>query len=301
MMAQANWDTKDIPDLGGKTAVVTGANSGLGWHTTAALAGKGAHVVMACRDEARTRNAMAEIVALHPHASLEFQRLDLADLSSVAAFAAPEKIDLLINNAGVMFSPRGKTVDGFETHFGTNHLGHFALTLRLLPRLRGGRVVTVASEFARLGRIDLDDLNAERKFSRVWAYANAKLANLMFALELDRRAQDVTSIAAHPGYSATNLQTAGVRMGRPDALARFGDWAMKHGNRLFAQSAAMGALPSLMAATAPGVKGGDYYGPRDMAGARGYPDHAPKPRQALDKAVAAKLWALSEDMTGVSI
>ncbi len=311
MMAQARWDTKDIPDQGGRTVVVTGANSGLGWHTTAALAGKGAHVVMACRNEARARAAMAEIAALHPRASLEFMALDLADLKSVAAFADAfkarhSKLDLLINNAGVMFSPRARTADGFEMHIGSNHLGHFALTGRLLDVVAAtpdSRVVTVASEFARLGRIDLDDLHGDRKFSRVWAYANAKLANLMFALELQRRLEArgsrVLSVAAHPGYSATNLQTAGVRIGEPDALARFGDWVMKHGNRMVAQPAEMGALPSLLAATRSGVRGGDYYGPELLWGLKGYPGHAPKPRQARDTDVAAKLWAMSEDLTGV--
>lgn len=311
-MAEPRWDTSRMPDLSGKTAVVTGANSGLGWHTAAALAGKGAHVVMACRNPDKTTEAIAAIRRRHPGATLEHIPLDLADLSSVAAFAeaygrSQKRLDILCNNAGVMFAPRGRTKDGFETHFGTNHVGHFALTGRLIGLMLatpGSRVVTVASEFARLGRIRLGDPNMERGFSRVWAYANAKLANLMFALELQRRLEakgaSTISAAAHPGYSATNLQSTGVGMGAPDALARFGDWSMKYLNRWVAQEAEIGALPTLLAASDASVKGGDYYGPDRFFGLRGYPDHAPKPPQSKDPAVAARLWALSEEMTGVT-
>lgn len=311
-MAQARWDTRDMPDLSGKVAVVTGANSGLGLHTATALAAKGAHVVMACRDGGKAGTAMAQIRAETPKAGLEYMPLNLASLASVKrfgeAFAGRHKrLDILCNNAGVMFAPRGTTEDGFETHFGTNHLGHFALTGALMEPLLatpGARVVTVASEFARLGAIRLDDLNGEKRFSRMAAYANAKLANLMFAMELQRRLEakgaGPISAAAHPGYSATNLQAAGVRMGEPDALARVGDWSMKWLNRSVAQSAAMGALPSLLAATAPGVKGGDYYGPANLFGMRGYPAKSGRPFQANDADVARRLWAASEAMTGVT-
>jgi len=309
-MARSRWDTKDMPDLSGKTAVVTGANSGLGFHTASALAAKGAHVVMACRDAGKANAAAAEIRSAAPNASLEFLPLDLASLASVKTFAAAlsdRRLDILCNNAGVMFAPRGKTADGFETTFGTNHLGHFALTGALMAPLLatpGARVVTVASEFARLGRINLDDLNAERRFSRVWAYANAKLANLMFSMELQRRlaakGAGVISVAAHPGYSATNLQAAGVNMGEPDAFARFGDWSMKWLNQSIAQTAAMGALPSLLAATGPDVKGGDYYGPANLMGLRGYPTRSSRPFQARNQDVARRLWAASEAMTGVT-
>lgn len=305
------WDTGAMPDQSGKLAVVTGANSGLGLHTADELAARGAHVVIAARDGAKAEAAMARIKARTPGAGLEHMPLNLADLASVAAFAEQFKarhgrLDLLINNAGVMFSPRGRTADGFETHMGTNHLGHFALTGHLLETVLatpGSRVVTVASEFAHYGRIPLDDLNLERRFSRVSAYANAKLANLVFALELQRRlaarGAGTISVAAHPGYSATNLQTAGVRMGEPDALARFGDWLMKYLNQWVAQPALMGALATLRAATDPNVKGGDYYGPDRLMHLRGYPDHSPKPRQTRDAEVAQRLWALSEDLTGV--
>jgi protochlorophyllide reductase len=301
-----------MPDLSGKTAIVTGANSGLGWHTAEALAAKGAHVVMACRNAEKADAAKARIAARHPKVSLEVIPLDLADLASVKAFADTyrrrhKKLDLLINNAGVMFAPRGKTADGFEVHFGSNHLGHFALTghlIDMLEKTAGSRVVTLASEFARLGRINLDDLNAERRYSRMSAYGNAKLANLMTALELQRRLEakgsKTISVASHPGLSATNLQSTGVGMGDPDALARFGDWTMRYMNRWFAQSAEMGALPTLLAATGPDVKGGDYYGPDHPVGWKGYPGHAPKPRQSKDPGVAAQLWAASEQMTGVN-
>lgn len=311
-MAKPRWDTSRMPDLSGRTAVVTGANSGLGWHTTAALAAKGAHVVMACRNAGKAAAAAEEIRALHPDASLEQIPLDLADLSSVAAFAETyrrghQRLDLLINNAGVMFAPRGKTADGFEIHFGANHLGHFALTGRLLDMVLatpGSRVVSLASEYARLGRIHLDDLNAERRFDRQAAYANSKLANLMTALELQRRLEKkgagAISVAAHPGLSATNLQSAGVSMGDPDALARFAKWFMRHMNNWISQSAAMGALPTLRAATDPDVTGGEYYGPELLWGLRGYPHHAPIPSHAKDAAVAAELWRQSEEMTGVT-
>jgi NAD(P)-dependent dehydrogenase (short-subunit alcohol dehydrogenase family) len=309
-MARSRWDTKDMPDLTGKTAVVTGANSGLGFHTASALAARGAQVIMACRDAQKADAAASAIRDAVPNAKLEFQPLDLASLASAKAFGpafGDRPLHILCNNAGVMFAPRGKTADGFETHFGTNYLGHFALTGGLMGPLLatpGARVVTVASEFARLGRINLDDLNGERRFSRVWAYANAKLANLMFALELQRRlaakGAGLISVAAHPGYSATNLQAAGVNMGEPDALARFGDWSMKWMNQSIAQSAAMGALPSLLAATGPDVKGGDYYGPRDYLGLRGYPAKSGRPIQANNLDVARRLWSASEAMTGVT-
>ena len=311
-MAKPRWDTSRMPDLKGKTAVVTGANSGLGFHTAAALAGKGAHVVMACRDAEKANAAIAQIRSRHPGATLEYIPLDLADLSSVKAFAdsyrrAQTRLDILCNNAGVMFAPKGQTKDGFEIHFGANHLGHFALTGRLMDMVLAtpdSRVVTIASEYARLGRIDFANLNGERRYDRQAAYANVKLANLMTAIEMQRRLEAkgvrTISVAAHPGLSATNLQSAGVSMGDPDALARFAKWLMRHMNRWVSQSAAMGALPTLRAATDAEVKGGEYYGPELLWGLRGYPHHAPIPRHAKDTAVAAELWRKSEEMTGVT-
>lgn len=311
-MAEPRWDTSRMPDLHGKVAIVTGANSGLGWETAAALAERGAHVVMACRDGDKAAEATARIRRRHCAAALEHIPLDLSDLSSVAAFAdafrrGHQRLDLLVNNAGVMFAPKGQTKDGFEVHLGTNHLGHFALTGRLIDLMLAtpaSRIVSVSSEYARLGRIDLEDLNGDRRYDRQSAYANAKLANLMTALELQRRlskngAQTI-SVAAHPGLSATNLQSAGVSMGDPDALARFAKWLMRHMNHWISQSAAMGALPTLRAATAPDVKGAEYYGPELLWGLRGYPRRAPIPRHAKDTTVAAELWRRSEEMTGVT-
>ncbi len=311
-MAQASWTAEDVPDLTGKVAVVTGANSGLGWWTTAGLAAKGAQVVMACRNQAKAEAAAEQIRAKLPGADLEFMPLDLANLDSVAAFAEAfkkehDRLDILCNNAGVMFAPRGVTADGFEVHIGSNHLGHFALTGRLIELVMatpGSRVVTVASEYSHLGHIRLDDINMTRAFARSDAYANSKLANLMTSGELGRRLEKAgsgtVSAAAHPGYSATNLQAAGVDTGTPDALARFGKAMMVWGNRYVAQTADRGALPSLMAATMPGVKNGDYFGPTALFGLRGDPGPAAKPGRAKDREVARKLWALSEQMTGVS-
>lgn len=306
------WTVDDMPDLAGKTAVVTGANSGLGLETAAALATKGAHVVMACRNQAKAKAAVDEITTRTPDASLEVIPLDLSRLDSVDAFAsafkaAHPKLDILANNAGVMFCPRGTTADGFEAHFGTNHLGHFALTGRLMDVIAatpGARVVTLSSEFAQFGKINLGDLNMERSFSRMRAYANSKLANQSFALELDRRLKkagaSAISVGAHPGYSATNLQSAGLSEGEPDLWARANTGFMVFTNAAVAQSAAMGALPTLRGATAPDVEGGDYYGPRGPFNLRGYPGRCRKLPRAKDEATAAALWDKSQEMTGVA-
>jgi NAD(P)-dependent dehydrogenase (short-subunit alcohol dehydrogenase family) len=212
------------------------------------------------------------------------------------------ELAILVNNAGVMAIPRRLTADGFEMQFGTNHLGHFALTGLLLPTLlahRGARVVTVASTAARIGKIDFDDLQSERHYRRWRAYGQAKLANLLFAFELDRRARahncDLISVAAHPGYAATNLQAAGARMEGKDLQARLAEF----GNNLFAQPAGMGALPQTYAAVAPGVRGGEYFGPDRFFGQRGYPTQVQAPGPAYDTAVAARLWEVSEQLTGV--
>lgn len=303
-----NWTLDDIPDLRGKFAVVTGANSGLGLHTASALAAKGARVVLACRDAAKADAAMQQIRAQVPAAQLEFLPLDLADLASVRRFAdtllqRETRLDLLCNNAGVMALPQRKTRDGFEMQVGTNHLGHFALTGLLLPLLQqtpGARVVTVSSLAHHLGRIRLDDLNWERGYSKWPAYGQSKLANLMFALELGRRLQKTASgtisVAAHPGYAATNLQFAGPAM-ENSALGKLG---MKLGNAVFSQPAAAGAWPSLRAATAADVRSGEFYGPRGFQQLQGPPARCKTSRRAQDEAVAAQLWALSERLTGVS-
>ncbi|MEV0224359.1 oxidoreductase [Streptomyces sp. NPDC050704] len=287
------WTTADVPDQHGRTVIVTGANSGLGVAATRVLAVAGAKVIMACRDQDRARSAAATV-----DGDTEVRRLDLADLSSVRAFAdgldGDAEVDVLINNAGVMAVPKGTTADGFERHIGTNHLGPFALTGLLIDRVRD-RVVTVTSGLHRLGRIrgDLNnDLNWEhRRYQRWPAYAQSKLANLLFAYELERRlsAADrrTISVAAHPGVAATE----GMR--RDTSL---------QGKLLAggpAQSPEMGALPILYAATAPGVAGGTCVGPDGFAQRNGYPTLVRSSRASRDTGSAARLWARSEDLTGV--
>ena len=298
----ANWTADDIPDLSGRTAVVTGGNSGIGLPTARELARHGARVVVATRSPERGRAAVDAIAAAVPGAAVTAAPLDLADLASVRRFAgefnpAHEGLDLLVNNAGVMMLPRQETADGFERQFGTNHLGHFALTGLLLPALLarpGARVVTVSSGMHHRGRIDFDDLMGERTYNPTRAYAQSKLANLLFMLELQRRLDaagaDVRSVAAHPGFAATNL---GHSSGW---LTRLG---VGLGQRLFAQSAEVGALPTLYAATMPDVPGGAYIGPDGKGEQRGYPTRVPPSAQARDEADARRLWEISERLTGV--
>jgi NAD(P)-dependent dehydrogenase (short-subunit alcohol dehydrogenase family) len=287
------FSVADIPDLTGQTAIVTGASSGIGLETAKALIARGARVVLAVRDEAKGR-AAAKVM---PGAgSAEVALLDLASLDSVRAFARAwdsSPIDLLVNNAGVMIPPLSRTKDGFELQFGTNHLGHFALTNLLLPRITStGRVVTVSSGAHRYGRIDFDDLNWEHRKYRAWgAYGQSKLANLLFTAELQRRLTDagstVLSMAAHPGYAATNLQShAG------NGLFRF---AMQElGNRLLAQDAAGGALPTLYVATQP-LPGNTFAGPKN--GLRGAPAPCDRSKAASDEEAARRLWQVSEQLT----
>lgn len=285
------WTEQDIPDLTGRTVVITGANSGLGAAATQALAAHGARVVMACRNA-----ATAETVAARMPGEVSVRPLDLADLSSVRAFAnVTDEFDVLINNAGIMAVPKSRTADGFESQFGTNFLGHFALTGLLLPKIRG-RVVTMSSQVHRIGRIDLADLNWHSRRYRRWAaYGQSKLADLMFALELDRRltatGSDVLSVAAHPGYAATGLQS------HTESLQ---DRLMSLTNRLFAQDAVAGARPMLYAATMPDVRGGEYYGPDGLGEARGHPRRVRSSAAARDAATAAQLWRKAEQLTGVS-
>ncbi|HZY77828.1 MAG TPA: oxidoreductase [Jatrophihabitantaceae bacterium] len=284
------WTAADIPDLSGRTYVVTGANSGLGASTARELAAHGGAVIMACRNVGK-----AERVAASIGGKTEVRALDLSDLASVRAFAeSVDGLDVLVNNAGVMALPLGRTKDGFETQFGTNHLGHFALTGLLLPKVRD-RVVTVSSGAHRLGRINLADPNWEhRRYSRWRAYGQSKLANLMFAYELQRRltasGSAVISVAAHPGYANTDLQSH---------TQSIQDQVMAIGNRYFAQSADMGALPTLYAATAPDAVGGAFYGPDGFIEQRGYPHRVGSTRASRDEVVARALWQRSEDLTGV--
>jgi NAD(P)-dependent dehydrogenase (short-subunit alcohol dehydrogenase family) len=298
------WTAHDVPDQHGRTAIVTGANSGLGQIVARELAHAGALVVLAARDTGRTQAAEAAIRRAAPSASLELARLDLADLSSVRAFSERflgnhDRLDLLVNNAGLMAAPYRRTADGFELQFGTNHLGHYALTGLLLPALRdqlGARVVTVSSNAHKGGRIAFDDLQGEHRYSRWGAYSQSKLANLLFALELDRRLRSagrpLISVAAHPGYSATNLQ-----LSAPPLLERL---AMSVSNRLVAQSAEMGALPILYAAAAPDLAAGSYVGPDGRGESRGYPTLVRPSQDAQDAATARRLWEISEKLTGVS-
>jgi NAD(P)-dependent dehydrogenase (short-subunit alcohol dehydrogenase family) len=290
----SGFTVADIPDLTGRTVIVTGANSGIGLETAKALARAGAHVVLAVRDEAKGRAAADTLPA---PGKKEVRPLDLASLDSVRAFArdwSRQPVDLLINNAGVMIPPLSRTADGFELQFGTNHLGHFALTNLLLPNVTG-RVVTVSSGAHRSGRIDFDDLNWERKRYRAWgAYGQSKLANLLFTAELQRRLTEagspVLSMAAHPGYAATNLQS--------HSGSTIIDFAMGTlGNRLLAQDAASGALPTLYAATAD-LPGNTFAGPSGFGG-RGAPAPCARSKAASDAEVARRLWQVSESLTGV--
>ncbi len=301
------WSAQHVPPQGGKVAVVTGANSGLGWQIAQTLAAKGAQVVMGCRDTAKGELAAHAIRTRYPRARIEVEALDLADLASVCRFADAGadrhgRVDILCNNAGVMFLPLRHTRDGFEMQMGTNHLGHFALTGLLLPALRAShraRVVTMSSGFNRLGKIRLDNMLAERGYNKYRAYCDSKLANLMFTLELQRRFDQaclpILSVAAHPGYAATHLQFAGPEM----ANSSLGTFAMRLSNRLVAQSADVGALPAIHAATAVDVDGGAYIGPAHLCETRGYPAEARIPRQARDVRMGKRLWEKSEQLTGV--
>jgi len=297
------WTTDKIPDQSGRVAIVTGANSGLGLATARELALHGASVVMACRNMDKGREAAAGLEALGPHSPVELAELDLSSLDSVQAFAEDflsnhAQLDLLINNAGVMAPPRGETRDGFELQFGTNVLGHFALTGRVIGAMEGcedARVVTLSSNAHKMGRINFDDLQSTRRYARWAAYGQSKLGDLMLALELDRRLRaagsPIKSVAAHPGYAATNLQTAA-----PPLIDRT---VMRFTNVFMAQSADMGALPTLYAATDPDVEGGSYVGPDGIGEFRGHPRLTSPTRAARDEQVAARLWSTCEELTGV--
>lgn len=298
-----NWTENNIPDLHGKTAVITGANSGLGYETARALAAKGATVVLACRNLDKGQQAVAAIQQHTPHATLELMPLNLADLSDVRRFAHAYTqkhgpLHLLINNAGIMAPPRRETADGFEMQFGTNHLGHFALTGHLLPLLLAtpnARVVTVSSGMHWQGKINFEDINGRKSYAPFPAYSQSKLANLLFAYELQRRlashGHTTLSVAAHPGYAATNLQSTGG--------SRLLTLLLRFTNQFMAQSQAMGALPQLYAATAADVQGGDYFGPNGFYEARGYPVKVSSSDASRDPETAVRLWHLSEEMTGV--
>jgi NAD(P)-dependent dehydrogenase (short-subunit alcohol dehydrogenase family) len=296
------WTAADVPDQKGRTVVITGANTGIGFEAAKVLAGRGATVILAVRSADKGEDAAARISAASPGADVTVQRLDLTSLDSIRTAAdelrgAHPKIDLLINNAGVMYTPKGTTSDGFDLQFGTNHLGHFAFTgllLDLLLPVPGSRVVTVSSVGHRIrAAINFDDLQFERSYSRIRAYGQSKLANLMFTYELQRRLAGngkTDAVAAHPGASNTELMR-----NSPRPLAALA----KVLGPLLTQSADMGALPTLRAATDPNVLGGQYYGPSGLGESRGHPKLVESSAQSHDVAIQRRLWTVSEELTGV--
>lgn len=307
-MASPRWTADELPDLSERVIVVTGANGGLGLPVCRALARHGAHVIMACRSAERAAEAARRIDeedGLPGH--VEPWALDLASLRSIEGFAERlcsqhDELYALCNNAGVMALPRRETVDGFEMQLGTNHLGHYALTGRLLPLLlatEGSRVVTVSSLMHRMGRIDLDDLQGQRRYNKWSAYSQSKLANLLFTYELQRRLSaakvDTIAVASHPGYSNTNLQHEAARLSGSAFMGRI----MATTSRMAAQSPEMGALPTLYALAAEDVHGGDYIGPGGPMQLRGYPTRVEPAAIAKDPELASRLWAVSQQLTGV--
>jgi len=291
------WTLNDMPDQTGRVAIVTGANTGIGFETAAALASHNASVILACRNQQKAEDAMKKIRERTPDAEVEFIELDLASLASVERFAAAfraghERLDLLINNAGIMVPPLGHTEDGFELQFGCNHLGHFALTGRLVDLLEatpGARVVNVSSMAHRYGTLDFDNLNAEEGYDKMPAYGQSKLANLLFTFELQRRLEKtgstVIATVAHPGWTGTDLQ-------RHSPAIRFL-------NFFFAQTPPMGSLPTLRAAADLQAEGGDYFGPRGLYEMRGYPKKVGTTPEAKNELDARRLWEVSEKLTGV--
>lgn len=289
------WTINELPDQSGRNVIVTGANSGIGFEAAKALAQRGAVVIMACRSLEKGQAALEQIQDEDPQAHVLLMQLDLADLNSVHRFgedflAAFDRLDILINNAGIMATPYGKTADGYEMQFGTNHLGHFVITgilIDILKKTPNSRVVTVSSYAHYIGKIAFADLNSEKSYQKWIAYGQSKLANVLFGYELQRRVarngNNPISVVAHPGYAATNLQhnTTLFNMLNP----------------LMAQSQEMGALPTLYAATSPEIKGGEYIGPDGFLGQRGYPHKTISSRRSQDEETAQRLWTISEELT----
>ncbi|MDZ7740119.1 MAG: oxidoreductase [Bacteroidales bacterium] len=304
-MSKEKWNRENIPDLAGKVIIVTGGNSGLGYESVKAFAANGARVILASRSEEKGREASEKIIKDFPDADIRIMKLDLADLSSVESFAASfragyDRLDILMNNAGIMTTPYFRTRDGFEGQMGTNHFGHFALTGRLMDIIMssaGSRIVNVSSSAHRAGKMDFDNLLFEdgRAYSPMKAYGRSKLANLLFTYELQRRLEsagsDTASLAAHPGLSATNL----MRYIDKKVLYKLFSPLVS----LVAQSAAMGALPQIRAAVDPDARGGEYYGPGGFGGMKGYPVRVKSNSASHNMDDARKLWELSEELTGV--
>jgi len=297
MSENSHWTVKDIPDQRGRTILITGANSGIGFEAARALAANQAQVIMACRSLEKGERAAQLIRKEVPGACLKVMALDLANMASVRSFARTvlaehQRLDVLVNNAGVMAVPHRETVDGFEMQLGTNHLGHFLLTGLLIDLLKatpGSRVVTVSSYAHYIGRMNFGDLQSERFYQKWLAYGQSKLANLLFARELQRRLAldggNPLSITVHPGYAVTNLQRT--------------SWFFTLVNPIVAQSQQMGALPTLYAAVSPDIRGGEYIGPDGFLAQRGYPHHTRPSKRALDGETAKRLWRISEELTGV--
>lgn len=309
MTSAGSWTPEDVPDLSGRVVVVTGANSGIGFDATRLFVENGAHVVLACRSTDRGENARREVLETDPPGSAEVMELDLASLESVRTFAdrfleSHDRLDVLVNNAGVMFLPYRETEDGFQVQFGVNHLGHFALTGLLLDRLvetdGESRVVTVASEYHQQGTLeDLEGIHEEANYGKYRAYGDSKLANVVFAYELQHRlleaGHEVTSVVVHPGYADTDLQ----RRGPEQEGSRLKLWGMKAANALFGQSAERGAWPTVFAATHPGIHGGEYVGPGGIMNMRGSPEIQNSSDRSLEGDLAERLWERSEEWTGV--
>lgn len=307
MPDKKSWTADDMPDLSGNTIVVTGGNSGIGYEAALAFVRKRADVILACRDLGKARTAADQIAASTSGGKVEVMALDLSSLASVRGFAEEfhakrPALHVLCNNAGVMAIPYRQTADGFEMQFGTNHLGHFALTGLLLDRLlatTGARVVNVSSGAHRMGAIRFDDLQWRNGYRKWMAYGQSKLANLLFTFELQRKAdaagRKLLCVGCHPGYAATNLQAAGPRMSGSSML----ESVFSVANSVFAQSSAMGALPTEYAAAAPDVQGGDYIGPNGLGELWGNPVKVGCSSAARDPAIAARLWQVSEQLTGV--
>ena len=307
MASQKAWTVDHIPDQQGRIAVVTGANSGIGFVAARELARKGAQVVLACRNDVKAKEAMSQIQADVVDAKLDFIPLDLASLESIGSFAEQvkanyDRLDLLCNNAGIMAIPKQHTRDGFEMQIGTNHFGHFALTGQLLDRLiatPNSRVVNVSSNAHLFGKMNFNDLHWETGYGKWKAYAQSKLANLLFTYELDRKLRakqsPVKATACHPGWSSTNLQYVGPQQEGSAVMQRMAAL----GNRLAAQPAEMGALPTLYAATEPSVEGGDYIGPNGWFENAGYPKKTSSNRRSRSEEDAARLWQISEEQSQV--